>query len=398
MNKASGGGLLAGLRVVERSNGVAAAYAGRLLAAMGAEIVLVEEPGGSALRAEPPMLEASGQASDTSALFAYLAAAKRSVICPLATQAGQAALTGLLEGADILIDDTPVAERATLGLDPDVIRRRHPALVHVSVLPFGATGPKAGWRAYELNLIHAAGEGFLLPNGLSAELFPERPPLKIYGHFTSLQGGTAAALGALSALWARDAAGGQFVDISVQDAGLAVGAFAIQRLGDGQVEHRLERSFKYGGVLECRDGFVEVLTLEERQWAGMIELMGSPAWAADEQLANPILRSQRGREINAHIREWARGQGVVDVVRRAQQLGVPMARYNTPADVLEDAHERARGLFQKVEIGELGPRDMLVAPFHVDGAPLSLSGGPPALGAHQGLLAADPAPMAEMAQ
>ncbi|MDR6874114.1 crotonobetainyl-CoA:carnitine CoA-transferase CaiB-like acyl-CoA transferase [Bosea sp. BE125] len=368
---------LAGVRVVECSHGVAAAYCGRLLSVMGAEVILLEPQSGHRLRREPPFL---AEAPDTSALFSYLAAGKQSVICDLAEDMGRAELDALLADADILIDDTPIAERRSRGLDPDDLSRRFPKLIPVSVLPFGAHGPKAGWRAEEINAIHATGEGFLLPNGLSVELFPDRPPLKIYGHFTAMQGGVAAALAALSALWAEQ---GQSADISVQDAGLAVACFAVQRLGDGSLEHRVERSFKYGGVLECRDGFVEVLTLEERQWTAMVELMGHPAWATDKALDDALERSRRGAEINRYIRAWARDHDVVELVGRAQRLGVPMARYNAPADILCDPHEQARGLFQPVEIPGVGTRSMLVAPFHFGGSPLRLASGPPALGEHR---------------
>jgi crotonobetainyl-CoA:carnitine CoA-transferase CaiB-like acyl-CoA transferase len=182
-----------------------------------------------------------------------------------------------LDGADILIDDTPVQERAAHGFDPQDVGARFPQLVHVSVLPFGATGPKAGWDGEEVNLLHASGEGFLLPNGLSHERFPDRPPLKIYGHFGGYQAGAMAALSALSAWWAAPEHGGQYVDVSVQDAVLAVGAFALQRLGDGSLEHRTTRSFRYGGVFEAQDGYVELLTLEDRQWSGLVELLGHPA-------------------------------------------------------------------------------------------------------------------------
>src|SRR5690606_32393040 len=129
-----------------------------------------------------------------------------------------------------------------------------------------------------------------------------RPPLKIYGHFGSYQGGCMAALGALSAWWAVPRSGGQYVDVSVQDAVLAVGAFALQRLGDGSLEHRTGRSFRYGGVFETEDGFIELLTLEDRQWASLVELLGRPAWAKDPALGDPLVRSARGAEINGHIR------------------------------------------------------------------------------------------------
>ena len=147
------------------------------------------------------------------------------------------------------------------NLIPEAITRQFPQLVYASVLPFGASGPKADWDGEEVNLLHASGEGYLLPNGLSYELFPDRPPLMIYGHFSEYQGGSMAAFAALSAWWAVPEAGGQYVDVSVQDAALSVGAFALQRLGDGSLEHRSTRRFRYGGVFEAQGGFVELLTL-----------------------------------------------------------------------------------------------------------------------------------------
>ena len=374
---------LTGVSVVEMSRGVAAAYAGRLLATLGAETILVEPPEGTALRREPPLLPPSHQSS---ALFAYLACGKKSVICE-ETPAGRAELSALLAGADILVHDLDTSQRTSLGLDEDTVRRRYPNLIDTSVLPFGALGPKAGWHGEEINLIHASGEGFLLPNGLSAELFPDRPPLKIFGHFACYQGGVVAALGALCAL-ASGERKGQRVDVSVQDAALAVGAFALQRLGDGSLEHRHTRSFKYGGVLQCADGYVELLTLEDRQWRGLVKLMGSPEWARDSALSDSLERSRRGTEINRAIRSWARLERTADVVARAQALGVPMAKYSNPAEVVFDPHEGARGLFEPIEIPEAGRLPVLVAPFHVDGAPLALGGGPPRLGQHQHLLQA----------
>jgi crotonobetainyl-CoA:carnitine CoA-transferase CaiB-like acyl-CoA transferase len=371
---------LSGLRIIVRASGVAAAYAARMLATMGAEAILLEPPGGSPLRAEPPFLP-GGQ----SALFAYLAAGMRSRTCDLASAEGRAALAALLSEADMVIDDTPLAERAALGIDEAALAACLPDLIHVSVLPFGSFGPKADWRGEEITTLHASGEGYLLPNGLSTELFPDRPPVKVHGHFAEMQGGIAAALGALSALWVRPEAGGQYVDVASQDAALAVGAFAIQRLGDGSVEHRVERSFRYGGVLPCADGYVELLTLEQRQWDGLVKLLGSPEWALDPALADSLERSRRGPELNRHIRAWTAVRQVEDIVREGQRLSVPLARYYTPLEVVRDPHEAVRGLFQPVEVDGAGALAMLVSPFHFDGAPLTLRSGPPALGEMDGL-------------
>lgn len=367
---------LAGCRVIEHARTVAAAYAGRLLAAMGATVVMVEPLEGSPLRTAPPLLDGTGH----SALFAFLASGKRSVVCDLLSPEGQRALERELESADILIDDTPVRERGARNLDQDGIARRFPALVHVSVLPFGASGPKADWDAEEVNLLHAGGEGFLLPNGLSNELFPDRPPLKIYGHFSQYQGGCMAALTALSAWWAVPEVGGQYVDVSVQDAVLAVGAFALQRLGDGSLEHRSTRRFRYGGVFEAQGGFVELLTLEERQWTALVELLGRPAWTQDEALRDPLERSRRGDEINHRIREWMSQHNVDDIVRRAQQLGVPAAKYRTPAEIIQGEQERSRRLFAPLVLDGGVQVEVLVAPFQFRCTPLRAGGPVPALG------------------
>jgi crotonobetainyl-CoA:carnitine CoA-transferase CaiB-like acyl-CoA transferase len=366
---------LSGCRVLERSRTAAAAYAGRLLAAMGAQVVMLEPPGGSPLRRAAPLLDGG-----ESALFASLAVGKRSRVADLATRAGRAALERALEGADILIDDTPLDERAAQGLDPQPIGERFPRLVHVSVLPFGAEGPKAGWDGEEINLIHAGGEGFLLPNGLSHALFPDRPPLKIYGQFAGYQGGCAAALAALSAWWAaRDGGAGQYVDVSTQDAMLLVGAFALQRLGDGSLEHRESRHFRYGGVFEAKDGFVELLTLEDRQWSALVQLLGSPAWADDPALRDPLERSRRGAELNRHIAAWMAGHPVEEIVRRAQELGVPAGKYRTPAEVVAGEHERARGLFAPLTLDSGAKASVMVAPFQFLCTPLQGGGRVPAL-------------------
>lgn len=366
---------LTGCRVVERSSSVAAAYAGRLLAAMGAHVVMLEPPLGSPLRQAAPLLEGTGE----SALFAYLAVGKHSLVCDLSTQEGQGLLARELNHADIFIEDTLVRDRVHFGLLPKSLGQRFPNLVHVSVLPFGATGPKADWDGVELNLVHAGGEGYLLPNGLSHELFPDRPPLKIYGHFGAYQGGTMAAFCALSAWWALPDQGGQYVDVSVQDAVLAVGAFALQRLGDGSLEHRTTRSFRYGGVFQTLDSYVELLTLEDRQWMSLVQLLGDPEWARDDALRDPLERSRRGNEINTHIRAWMSMHQADDIVMRAQQVGVPIAKYRTPDEVISGEHERSRGLFALATLESGAQTDVLVAPFQFRRTPLPGGGRVPAL-------------------
>jgi crotonobetainyl-CoA:carnitine CoA-transferase CaiB-like acyl-CoA transferase len=365
---------LQGLRIVEIAGSVAAAYAARQLCTLGAEVLLVEPPEGASLRREPPFL---GENGDVSALFAVLAAGKTSITLNITTKVGCSALYRELMQADILIESLPRVEKMRCKLTNGDVAARCPDLIHVSVLPFGERGSKAGWRAEEINVMHASGEGYLLPNGLSAELFPDAPPLKIHGHFSSMQGGAVAALSALTALWAKPIHGGQFVDVSVQDAAVAVGSFAIQRLGDGSLEHRAQRSFKYGGIVACADGFIELLTLEDRQWTGLVRLLGDPEWALQPHMLDAVSRGRNGAEINEHIRAWAATRNADDIVAEAQGFGIPIAKYRSPEDILSGDHEAHRGLFTPVDIPGCGVLDMIISPYLFDGQPLAIRGPVP---------------------
>ena len=357
----SAGAPLAGIVVIEKSSGVAAAYAGRVLALMGATVIKLEPPRtGDALRSEAPPLT---EHAPVGALYAYLNVNKSSVTLDLATPVGQQLFGELLDRAAVLLDDTHPGERGRFGLAPEALCAQRPQLVYVSVLPFGASGAHSSYRSYEINAFHAGGEGYLMPNGLTLEMFPDRPPVKIYGHFAEFNGGTSAVCATLAALLVRDAAGGQFVDVSVQDANVAISCFAVQQYGEGTLENRFERSFTYGGVIECSDGYVELLTLEPRQWQGLVELLGKPAWALEPALQDPLERGRRGAVINQHIRVWAKTQKADEVVTRGQALGVPLAKYAEPADVLRSPQTQARDMLADVAVPGAGQVSLLVAPF-----------------------------------
>ncbi|MBI2292150.1 MAG: CoA transferase, partial [Betaproteobacteria bacterium] len=138
-------------------------------------------------------------------------------------------------------------------------------------------------------------------------------------------------------------------------------------------ENRHGRSFKYGGVLECCDGYVGVLTLEQRQWEGLVKLMDDPEWALDPSLRDPLERSRRGAEINKHLRAWAKTQRVDDVVKKGQALSVPLAKYNAPADILESEQSKARGVFAPLDLPTFGSVPAFTAPFQFNGEALALT-------------------------
>ena len=187
----------------------------------------------------------------------------------------------------------------------------------------------------------------------------------------SYQGGLTAAVGVLGAVVAQWADGtGQGVDSSMQEAQLAIGYMPIQRLeAEGFVETRFSRFFRVGGVLPAADGYVELLTLEPRQWEGLARLLGEPDWASAEKFRDP---ATHGPEINQNLRQWTVQHTRQWLYREGQAHGVPIAPYLTPAEVFDSPQQRERDYYEELTHPGAGVCDYA-------GLPLRMSETPPVL-------------------
>ncbi|MFN8556740.1 MAG: CoA transferase [Dehalococcoidia bacterium] len=209
-SSAASSGFLSSLRVVEIGGGMAAAFCGRLLADAGADVLKVEPPDGDDLRRTGPYV---GGAVHPERSIPYLAlnAGKRSVSLDPTTAEGRERLEALLAAADVLVDDLGPGGAARWGIDPADLGRRHPALIHATISPFGHDGPFAGYQAEELT-VYALG-GLMYHIGAY-----DREPLKHGPAQAALVAGLNAATGVVFALLERDRDGqGQRVDVSVQE-------------------------------------------------------------------------------------------------------------------------------------------------------------------------------------
>jgi crotonobetainyl-CoA:carnitine CoA-transferase CaiB-like acyl-CoA transferase len=332
-------GPLTGVRVWEISDAPACGFAGWVLAKFGAEVTMLEPQAGSQLRVQPPFV------AGTSALFSYLGADKGTR--PLMDVPDRDELAGvniiihdrleLPSGWEISIDSAPLPERGRTV---------------VSVCPYGASGPKRDWAASELSLFQVGGEGYLMPSGLAFSQFPDRSPIGVGRYAGSYQGGLTTALVAMAGLRSsRCHMATEWVDVSVQDAQLSLNYFVFSRYVEGTLECRANRSFSYGGVVPCADGYVEVVPLEDRQWLGLREMLGDPEWAHADYFEDPLERASHGDEINRNLAVWAASRSVLEVVRLGVEHGVPVGPYVSPEDLPSDAQFRSRGFFVDQEGG-----------------------------------------------
>ena len=276
---------LAGLQVLELGEMVAAPYCGKLLASLGADVVKIEPPKhGDASRRRGPFPGDSPH-PECSGTFLYLNTGKRGITLDIDDQQGGWILKNLAAGADVVIHDSPAALTRSRGLLQESLAEVNASVIVAAITPFGSAGPDAEFKAHDVNVFHAGGEGNLLPNGLALDTFPGRAPITAGGMMASYQGGLTAAVGILGAVVAQwNGSPGQDVDCSMQEAQLAIGYLPIQRLeAEGFVETRFSRFFRMGGVLPAADGYIELLTLEPRQWDGLAHLLGNPEWASADK-------------------------------------------------------------------------------------------------------------------
>jgi crotonobetainyl-CoA:carnitine CoA-transferase CaiB-like acyl-CoA transferase len=370
-------GALAGLRALDLA-GEGGFLCGKLLADLGVDVVLVEPPGGHALRAEPHV-------------WGSYARNKSSLVADLATPAGRAGVLELARHADFLLESHLPGELAALGLGYDELAAANPALIYVSITPFGQSGPKAHWRATDL--IVAAAAGPLLLQGDD-----DRAPVRITAPQAFLHAGAEAAVGALIAHAERLRSGrGQHVDVSAQQAHAAatqaeilsarVGENPGRRFGGGLRMGDVRMRFSY----PARDGNVSITHAfgaamgpsTQRLMAWLHEIGECEAELARIDWVGFGARILRGQET---METLARAQATVAAATakrtKAELLAIAMERKlliapaATPRDILASEQFAARGTLETVA-GVTAPGRFAV----LSRSPIAPAAPPPALGA-----------------
>jgi len=370
---------LAHLRVVDLTD-LRGAFAGRLLADLGADVVKVEPPRGDAGRFVPPF--AGGVAApDRSLPFLYRNANKRGAVLDLHEAGGWHRFGTLCEQADILIENLgPEGERRH-GLTPAEVQERHPHLVHVALVDFGLTGPRAGWRLEALPAFAASG-------ALHASGFPDRPPCWLPGYAAHDCGATFAVAGALAAVLARARSGaGQTVEVSVQEAALnGMNPWSIPPADYARLYPMLPVAPPRNAdgayhVLGTADGYVRVLPGSPRQWRAFVALLGNPDALEGEHWGVPLFRLMNGDVVRAVATEALAGRTRAEVLAEGRRLGVPITAVNTPEEFVAEEQTRVRGYFRRTGFPHLGDAPFAPAPFNFSRTPAVLGRPAPAPGA-----------------
>ena len=357
----------------------------KLMADLGARVIKVEPPEGDWTRRYGPF---PGHRADPekSGLFIYLNAGKLGVSLDSSSPAGLAKLDSILTGADILVHNVAVADRARAGLDDARLRKRFPNLIATAISPFGDFGPHRDWKAHELNIVNAGGWAHLNPG---SSHFPELPPLKSFGHPGLFHTGIHACVVALAALWDRTrGVVARHSEISAQECVAAMLELSFVHYSyAGREASRLGmRQAAPWTILECADGHIMVLCLEEAQWKGLVELMGNPDWAHEDIFADLRTRALNADALYALMGDWIKDWKKADLFREAQVKRIPMAPVSSMADLYASEQLRAREFFVPLDQPGVGRLSVPGAPFKSTAGGWRIGGAAPRLGEHNEII------------
>jgi crotonobetainyl-CoA:carnitine CoA-transferase CaiB-like acyl-CoA transferase len=375
-------GALSSLKILEIGEMVSAPYAAKLMADLGAEVIKVEAPGtGDRARSRGPF-PGNTPHPEKSGLFLYLNANKSGVTLDISKPNGMELLERLAAQVDVVIHNIWPPDMDRIGFNFERMQKANPLLVMTSITPYGLTGPYRNWRAENLTL-WAAG-GVCVVNGGGAE-HPELPPLKTFGQQAGFQGGVHAAVATMGAVLAQTRDGeGQHVDVSVQESiASQLELFFEYWPYMGLIASRLGRKpIQPVESMQCKDGWIYVCCIEEHQWRGFVEVMGSPEWAGEEIFADRVKRAENWEALKIFLEEYVANQTVLDLYKKAQAKRVPFAPVSTMGDLLKSEHLTARGFFAEITHPVAGGFKYPGAPIKYSATPWELRRPAPVLGQH----------------
>jgi crotonobetainyl-CoA:carnitine CoA-transferase CaiB-like acyl-CoA transferase len=364
---------LDGITVVAVEQAVAAPFATRQLADLGARVIKIERPGvGDFARGYDDRLKG------LSSQFVWLNRSKESITLDLKQPAAIDVLRGLLARADVFIHNLAPGAMARLGCGAGAVRRDHPRLIVCEISGYGSSGPYRDKKAYDL-LVQSE-TGVLSVTGTEAE------PAKVGISIADISAGMYAFSGILAALVRRGKTGeGSALEVSLFDslaewmsypAYFSFGGPPPPRSG---ARHAVIAPY---GPYQAGDGKVVYLGLQnEREWARFCaEAIGRPELATDPRFSSNLRRVEHRDELDAIITQAFSGATAEEMIARLESAQIANARMNTVQEFVDHPQLAARHRWREVAT-PAGPVRSLVPPFNFDGMEIPM-GAIPALGEH----------------
>jgi crotonobetainyl-CoA:carnitine CoA-transferase CaiB-like acyl-CoA transferase len=375
---------LADLTVLDLTHYIAGPYCTKLLADYGADVIKLERPdGGDPARRYGPFPHDDPH-PDKSALFLHLNTNKRGITLNLKSSAGRDLFTTLVRQVDVLVENFSPRVMPSLGLAYEMLEPLNPRLLMTSISNFGQTGPYRDYRAQDI-LIYAMG-GPMHQTGVA-----DREPIKMAGNLMQYQGGAMAATATMVGVYgAQLQQTGQHIDLSLFETHAGTvdrrSTFLTAYAYAGEVTRR-QGTGPHGmlprGIYPCQDGSI-CIHISNEWWPRLARMLERPDLLTDAKFATPAARAniEHQAEFDAFFYPWLLEHTKQEIMERAQAARVLATAVNTPDDVLNDQHFRARNFFVDVDHPDAGHVTQPGAPFRMSETPWHIRRCAPRLGQH----------------
>ena len=370
---------------------------GQILGDLGADVIKIEPPGGSSARSIGPFFQDQPEPNRSLYWWAYNRN-KRSITLDIAHAEGREILFRLVKDAHFLIESDTPGHPASLGLGYEDLAAKNPALIGVSITPFGQDGPKASYADSDLIILAAGGPLILTGDD-------DRSPVRVGVPQGYLHACADAAVAALAAHYERCSSGlGQHIDVSAQQSLAIATQSGILASPLGAAEYqRATGGVKSGSLVAqlvwpAKDGFISctflfgsalgVFTTKLMRWLGeqgwCDAATANRDWigfgAALASGAEPMSEYDRARKI---LSTFTASKTKAELLQLAIEKGFLFAPISTIEDVVESPQLRARDYFQDLEHPELGRSFRYPGPFvKFSESPIKYRRRPPLIGEH----------------
>jgi crotonobetainyl-CoA:carnitine CoA-transferase CaiB-like acyl-CoA transferase len=348
---------LAGVRVLDLGQVLAGPYATLTLAALGADVIKLEDPD----RPDPARATGPCFLGEQSVYFAALNSGKRSLAVRLSTQRGRNVVYDVVRRVDVVVDNFRPNVTAKLGLADGDLRPLNPGLITCSLTAFGETGPDSRRPGYDYTVQALTGV-----MSLAGE--PDGPPVKAGISYVDHSGGLAAALAVCAALVERARTGvGRHIDLGLLDVQVSMLSYlAAWDLTAGYVPQRVpggaHPSLVPAQVFPTSDGWLSIFVGNDGLWAKLVAVI------ADQRVAGPELANSDGRlrereSVVAILSEVFVQRSTGHWVELLVAAGVPVAPVNSLDEALAEPQVVGRGLVVRSEHRQYGAYGHVVGPL-----------------------------------
>jgi crotonobetainyl-CoA:carnitine CoA-transferase CaiB-like acyl-CoA transferase len=363
---------LEGIRVVEVAHYVAVPAAGALLADLGAEVVKVElPPRGEIYRRSRPRYAGYDCDFPENPPFHMDNRGKRSIVLDLNRPEARAALSRLIEGADVFITNLLPGRRRRYGLDHRTLLARQPRLVVGAISGYGLGGEEEDRPAFDY-AAYWARTGMMdamRDEGLPPSL--QRPGVGDHAAATSL------VCGILAALRLVEATGqGRYVDVSLLQTGLYVfgndvANALVTRAPARRHDRRAPPNPLWNSYPVAGERWILLVMIDaERYWPRLCEAIGRPELRDDPRFADPFARTANARALVEELEAAFRAHSLEEWRPRLDAAGLIWSPVHTVEEAIWDPQARALGYFPELAHPSAGRFETVGPPLRIEGVPL----------------------------